>query len=93
MPVALTDFTGPDTLGTSLFHDRCINAVHLPKNYGRWLEIGKARLDSDGTIHVFLDRTLIGGFNGYAYLAPIGVQPPPSEPEPKRPNEPSDDEI
>lgn len=27
-------------------------------------------------IHLFLDRTPIGGFNGYAYLAPVGAQPP-----------------
>jgi len=53
------------------------------RRFGRWLEIGHARLESDGVIHVFLDRTPIGGFNGYAYLAPAGRQPPP--PEPSRP--------
>jgi hypothetical protein len=51
------------------------------KRYGRWLEIGTARQESGGIIHLFLDRTPIGGFNGYAYLAPLGSQPPVSEPE------------
>jgi hypothetical protein len=58
------------------------------KKYGRWLEIGTARQDANGVIHLFLDRTPIGGFNGYAYLAPIGAQPPQSEPE--RPRAPSE---
>ena len=56
------------------------------KRYGRWLEIGTARLESDGIIHVFLDRTPIGGFNGYAYLSPTGVKPPDPEPQPRRPD-------
>lgn len=60
------------------------------KKYGRWLEIGTARQESTGVIHLFLDRTPIGGFNGYVYLAPIGAQPPQSEPE--RPGEPSEAE-
>jgi hypothetical protein len=57
------------------------------KRYGSWLEISKARLDGDGTFHVFLDRTPIGGFNDYAYLAPIGVQPPLPERDSKPPAE------
>jgi hypothetical protein len=60
------------------------------KRYGRWLEIGTARQESTGVIHLFLDRTPIGGFNGYAYLAPTGSQPPDSEPE--RPGQASDEE-
>jgi hypothetical protein len=60
------------------------------KKFGRWLEIGTARQESNGVIHLFLDRTPIGGFNGYAYLAPIGSQPP--LPEPERPAQPSDEE-
>ena len=60
------------------------------KKHGRWLEIGTARQDSDGVIHVFLDRTPIGGFNGYAYLSPNGVKPPASQPE--RPAQRSDEE-
>jgi hypothetical protein len=55
------------------------------KKYGKWLEIGKARQDANGVIHLFLDRTPIGGFNGYAYLAPIGAEPPVFDPEPQRP--------
>ena len=53
------------------------------KKQGRWLEIGSGRIDSSGVIHVFLDRTPIGGFNGYVYMAPNGMQPP--GPEPHRP--------
>jgi hypothetical protein len=60
------------------------------KRYGRWLEIGTARQESTGVIHLFLDRTPIGGFNGYAYLAPLGSQPPLSGPE--RPGQISEDE-
>ena len=52
---------------------------------GRWLEIGAARLESDGICHVFLDRLPIGGFTGYVYLAPVGTQPPVIEPAPQRP--------
>jgi len=51
------------------------------KRYGRWLEIGNARQESSGVLHLFLDRTPIGGFNGYAYLAPVGAHPPLPEPE------------
>jgi hypothetical protein len=71
----------------------------LGKRHGEWLEIGRARLDSSGVIHLFLNRTPIGGFNGYAYLAPNGAQPPSPEPEPQRPRvsddspEDSDEEI
>jgi hypothetical protein len=57
------------------------------KRHGRWLEIGTARQDSAGVIHAFLDRTPIGGFNGYVYFAPIGTAPP--LPEPERPAQPS----
>jgi hypothetical protein len=47
-----------------------------------------ARLGPDsGIIHVLLDRTPIGGFNGYVYLLPIGIEPPLPEPEPHRPGE------
>jgi hypothetical protein len=60
------------------------------KKYGRWLEVGTARQDSTGVIHVFLDRTPVGGFNGYAYLAPIGAQLPVPQPQPQRPGEEGD---
>jgi hypothetical protein len=56
------------------------------------LEIGTARQDSDGVIHLFfLDRTPIGGFNGYAYLSPKGVKPPDPQPEPSRPSDAEED--
>lgn len=63
------------------------------KRLGRWLEIGTARADKDGVMHVFLDRMPIGGFNGYAYLSPIGIQPPLPEPEPPRPASGEDEET
>jgi len=56
------------------------------KRVSRWLEIGKARLEGDTKIaHVAIDRTPVGGFNGYVYLSPIGVKPPEPEPQPDRP--------
>lgn len=58
------------------------------KRYGRWLEIGTARQEENGVIHVFLDRTPIGGFNGYVFLAPKGAEPEFAEPE--RPAQASD---
>lgn len=58
------------------------------KRYGRWLEIGSARQDADGVIHLFMDRLPIGGFNGYVFIAPKGTQP--EFPEPERPVQPSE---
>ncbi len=62
----------------------------LGKRHFTWLEIGNGRLDTDGTFHGFLDRTPIGGFDGYVYFAPIGTTPPDVEPQPDRPGENSD---
>lgn len=61
------------------------------KRHGRWLEVGHARQESSGIVHLFLDRTPIGGFNGYVYLAPTGAEPPALEPA--RPAQPSEDEF
>ncbi len=58
------------------------------KRHGKWLEIGVARQDTTGVVHLRLDRTPIGGFDGYVYLAPAGTQPP--VPEPERPGQPSE---
>jgi hypothetical protein len=55
-----------------------------PRSKG-WLEIGSARLDENGTGHIFLDRLPIGGFSGYVHLAPNGTRPPVLEPQPQRP--------
>jgi hypothetical protein len=58
------------------------------KKYGRWLEIGTARIEGvDKPAHISLDRTLIGGWNGYCYLAPVGVKPPDLKDEPRRPSD------
>jgi hypothetical protein len=59
------------------------------KRYGRWLEIGNARQDATGVIHLFMDRTVIGGFNGYVFIAPKGMEP--EFPEPVRPAQSSED--
>jgi hypothetical protein len=55
------------------------------RSTGRWLEIGAAHIQSDGTSgghHVYLDRLPIGGFAGHILLQPIGVLPPDPEPDP-----------
>ena len=58
------------------------------KKFFRWLEVGQARYDShSGVAHIFLDRLPVGGFNGYVYLSPLGIEPPLPEPEPQRPDE------
>ena len=54
----------------------------MARKFFRWLEIGTARYDEhSGVAHVFLDRLPVGGFNGYLYLSPQGVEPPPPEPD------------
>lgn len=60
------------------------------KAFGPWLEIGIGRLDSNGVFHGILDRTPIGGLNGYVYFAPLGEGPP--QPEPARPAPTFEDE-
>jgi hypothetical protein len=56
----------------------------IGKKLGRWLEVGSGRIDSDG-VHVFLDRTPVGGFSGYVRLTPHGSPPPLPQPKPQRP--------
>ena len=58
------------------------------KRVSRWLEIGAARLEHDTkVIHVSLDRTPVGGFNGYVYLSPVGLKPREPQTEPQRPGD------
>jgi hypothetical protein len=62
---------------------------------GRWLEIGEANIQSDGTNgahQVYLNRLPMGGFSGHFLLQPIGTKPPNPQPEPERPGENQDDE-
>jgi hypothetical protein len=47
---------------------------------GRWLEIGKGRIEKDGTAEVYIDLTPVGGFSGYVFLAPPGQYPLPPSP-------------
>jgi hypothetical protein len=52
------------------------------KKVFRWIQIGTARYDEhSGVFHAFLDVLPIGGFNGYVYFSPRGVEPPLPEPE------------
>jgi hypothetical protein len=62
------------------------------RKFGRWLEIGVARAESDGQIRVFLDRLPIGGFTGGVLLSPIGTVPALPEPPPRRPGEVDEDD-
>jgi hypothetical protein len=61
----------------------------LSKKQFIWLEIGKGRLDPDGTFQSFLDRLPIGGFNGYVYFAQIGAPPPELDDVPSEPARPA----
>jgi hypothetical protein len=55
----------------------------------RWLEIGAARIEDDGTGNhqVYVDRLPVGGFSGRIHLSPIGTKPPDPTPQPRRPDE------
>jgi hypothetical protein len=59
------------------------------QKFSHLMEVGSARIDGEGKVHVFLDRMPVGGFNGYIYVSPIGVKPPSPKQEPKRPGEAS----
>jgi hypothetical protein len=61
------------------------------KKFGRWLEIGVARVEENGIIKVFLDRLPIGGFTGGVLLSPQG-EPPPL-PQPQRPTGDDEEEF
>jgi hypothetical protein len=60
--------------------------------FGRWLEIGVARAEDDGTIRLFLDRLPLGGFTGGVLLSPRGTTPALPEPPPRRPGDVEDDD-
>jgi hypothetical protein len=62
------------------------------RKFGRWLEIGVARADDDGTIRVFLDRLPLGGFTGGVLLSPAGKVPALPEPPSRRPGESDEDD-
>ena len=58
---------------------------------GRWLEIGEARIESDGKSgHIYIDCDPIGGPARYIYLLPIGVKP--DEPSPQQLDQLDNDE-
>lgn len=65
----------------------------LGKKHGRMLECGTGRIDAErNQVHVFLDRTPIGGWTGYVMLSPHGVKPEPPPVQPQRPGEDEGDE-
>jgi len=63
--------------------------------FRKWVEVGEGRFDVDAdgqtTVHVFLDRTVIGD-NGYFCLLPMGEKPPAPPREATRAEARSDDE-
>lgn len=61
------------------------------RKFGRWLEIGVARAEDDGTIRLFLDRLPIGGFTGGVLLSPVGTVPE-VPPPPRRPGDTDEDD-
>ena len=62
----------------------------LGKKHGRLMECGTGRIDQDRNIvHVFMDRTPIGGWTGYVMLSPHNVRPPP-QPDDKTEDEEQD---
>lgn len=56
----------------------------------RWIQVGTARLDANEVIHVIMETSPIGGFDGHLYCAPIGAKPP--EVEPERPGSPVEED-
>jgi hypothetical protein len=63
------------------------------RKFGRWLEVGVARADDkDGTIRVFIDRMVVGGFTGGFLLSPVGKVPELPQPPPRRPGDEGDDD-
>jgi hypothetical protein len=56
--------------------------------FREWVEIGKGRIDNDGSgnviAHVHTNR-IPRGDSGNTYLFPIGVKPPDPQPQAKRP--------
>jgi hypothetical protein len=53
--------------------------------FREWVEIGRGRIESDGSAaHVYNNRIPMGG-SGYICLLPIGVKPKDPQPQAKRP--------
>lgn len=61
---------------------------HEGGRFREWIEIGKARLDTDSSgnsvVHSFTNR-IPRGDSGYTCMVPIGVRPPDPPQQPKRP--------
>lgn len=56
---------------------------------GRWLECGIGRLETDGSINIYLDRVPVRGFSGIVHCPPVDGEPP--ETEPQRPGDEGDE--
>lgn len=65
---------------------RVIAFKRIGKRWGRWFEIGKARLDADGRMHCALELTPFGGWTGYLIFNPLDTP----NPEPPLPEPPAD---
>jgi hypothetical protein len=57
---------------------------------GRLLECGVGRIDDDGRMHVYLDRTPFN-FTGYVQVVPNGAMPELLADKPHRPDEAGDE--
>jgi hypothetical protein len=59
--------------------------IRKGRRVGRWIDEGVARMESDGSVSVYLHSLPIGGFDGKICLAKIGTPPPDVMPAPQRP--------
>jgi hypothetical protein len=57
------------------------------RRVGRWIDEGVARIESDGSINVYVHSLPIGGWGGHIYLTKIGDNPPDFMSKPQRPGE------
>jgi hypothetical protein len=77
-------------------HDAYIfksEGVRKGRRLGYWEQEGYARVDADGSIHIHLHSTPIGGFDGRVKCYIYGSEAPPDETgeeeePPQRPGEP-----
>ena len=68
--------------------------IRKGRRLGRWIDEGVARVETDGSVNVYLHSLPLGGFNGRIHLAKIGTRPPDtmSMSAPQRPDTAGDGE-
>ena len=54
-------------------------------NQGRWLECGGFRVETDGSVQIYLDRIPVGGWSGHVLLPNETGKPPATIDRPTRP--------